>query len=313
MKTRAILAAFVLMLAATAASAEPVLLRYKFSTGDVLIYALEATGAGKLMTSVFKSAGDQKPMETSEVPVNMKVKMSLETDVESVDKNNIATVLTRVTAYKLTQDGQDVINLKAGDEKKETAGNGIASPLKDLYKNPIRMELDQRGVIKKISGLEKLSETLPQMDVANLFEQTQHQLPEKAVDVGDEWTQEMNLEMNAEKPGKQTKFRTRYKFIGYEEVKDLRCAKIRVDGDGDISDILKTLMGEVETSNVKFNNMEIGYNGDLYFAADEGVLVAFDFTISQNVAAVMDVKLGNEMKHIDLNVDLTIDGFYELE
>jgi hypothetical protein len=227
--------------------------------------------------------------------------------------DNIATMLTRVTSYRLTQDGTDIINLKPGDEKKSTGDNDIASPLKDLYKNPIRMEMDARGFIKKISGLEKLSETLPQMDIANLFEQTQHQLPEKAVDVGDKWTQEMNLNLNGDSSGKNSKFNTNYEFIGYEDVKELRCAKIRVKGSGDISDILKSLMLDSQASNLKVKNMDIGYDGELYFATDEGILVAFDFTISQNISAMMDVKIDKETEHINMKVDMAIDGYYELE
>jgi hypothetical protein len=312
MKSRIILLALVLILAATSANADPVLLRYRFSTGDVLIYSLEATGKGKLVTAIEDSRKDSKSPVSSTIPVNMTVKLSLETDVESMSGDNVATMLTRVTSYKLTQDGADVINLKPGDENKDS-DNDIASPLKDLYKNPIRMEMDARGIIKKISGLEKLSETLPQMDIANLFEQTQHQLPEKPVDVGDKWTQEMNLDLSADKPGKTGKFKTNYEFIGYEDVKDLHCAKIRVKGAGDISDMLKSLLLDSQASNLKVQNMNIGYEGDLYFAPDEGVLVAFDFTISQNIAALMDIQMDKEKKHVDMKMDLTIDGYYELE
>jgi len=311
MKIKALI--FVIVILTTArASAEPVLLRYQFSPGDILVYALEADGAGQLTTSLFKSANDSKPADVNNMPISLKVKMALQTDVESVNKEKIASLLTRVTAFRLVQDGEDVINLKP-DSDGGIGGKDVPGTLKTLYKNPIRMEVDSRGMVKSISGLEKLSESLPQMDVASLFEQTQHQLPEDAVDVGDEWTQNLRLNLSDGKSSGKKDFKTKYKFVGYENVKDLRCAKIRVQGQGDISDVLKSIMGGIPAKNLKVENMSIGYDGDMYFAADEGVLVALDFTILQKVAASMDVKMGNDNQLVKIKLDLTLNGFYEIE
>jgi len=87
--------------------------------------------------------------------------------------------------------------------------------------------MDERGSVKKVSGLEKLS-LLPgkpeQKSLALTLGQLSFQgFPKKALKIGDEWTRDYNVAINED-----AKFavKTTSKLIGYEKCDSYDCAKI---------------------------------------------------------------------------------------
>ncbi len=86
---------------------------------------------------------------------------------------------------------------------------------------------DDRGVIKKVAGLEKLA-LLPgkpqQKSLASIFGQMSfHGFPDKDVKVGDEWEQDYSVAIN-EKDKIEAK--TRSRLVGYERYDGYDCALI---------------------------------------------------------------------------------------
>ncbi len=311
---RIIVAAFVFaLLFSIEVLAKPVLLRYQYYAGDVYIYSMEAHGSGKLVTTIKynKDQNGRKPV-VNELPINMDMKMSIDTEVESVEKDGTSKQLTRINEYKLVTDGKVIIDFNKDTNVNET-GDDIIKSFKNLIKNPIRTDVDTRGVIKKMAGIEQLTNVESSMDLTGLLEQLQVPLPEKPVEVGDEWTQKIDMNF-AKIAGKDNVFDFSFKLAGYEDVKELRCAKIHLVGKGDLKSVLKKMMPDIQNTNITFNKTDFIIEGDMYFATAEGLLVAFDFSMTQKMDGDIEIKGENDdTQIINLLLDMKMDGFTELE
>jgi hypothetical protein len=302
---------FILLAFASAAIAKPVLLRYTFSPGDDLYYGMDATGTGRMESSVIDPDGAAQS-GGEKIPLDIKLRVSLENSVDSIDKDGVATIRVILHEYRMSQGGADIINFNA-DSDSESSGEENKNNLKELYKSPIVLKMDPLGKIESVSGVENFSGDISQSDMKTLLEESQHQFPEKPVDVGDSWTHEMNLDLGADAAAKEGAVTKKYKFVGYETVKDMRCAKIAFQAEGDLSTIFNALPLDVPAENLDVREMKISYSGNLYFAPDEGLLVAFEFTMNQYVNAVMSVDLNSKPTKVGMKLDMALKGTYELE
>lgn len=91
--------------------------------------------------------------------------------------------------------------------------------------------MDERGSVKKVTGLEKLA-LLPgkpqQKSLATIFGQMSFQgFPKNAVKVGDEWTRDYNAAVGEDKLAAKVKS----KLVGYEKCDGYDCAKIETKYD----------------------------------------------------------------------------------
>lgn len=302
---------FILLVFASAAAAKPVELRYVFSPGDDMYYGMEATGTGQMESAILGPDG-VKTSDGEKIPLDIQLRVSMENYVDSVDADGVATVQVRLHEYRISQGGIDIINFNA-----DTAPSGEEnkSNYSELYKKPITLKIDPRGIIEGVSGFEFPEKTgdISQSDMKTLLEQSRHQFPDEPVDVGDTWTHEMNLDIGDEAASKESAVTKKYKFIGYETVKDIRCAKISFQAEGDLSGIFNSLPLDIPAEDLDVKEMKISYSGNLYFAPEEGLLVAFEFTLDQHVDAVMSVDLNDKPAKVGMILDMTLEGVYEIE
>lgn len=112
-------------------------------------------------------------------------------------------------------------SLQAGTVRIPDFGDSVITLPDVLYTT------DDRGVIKKVAGLEKLA-LLPgkpqQKSLASIFGQMSfHGFPDKDIKIGDEWEQDYSVAIN-EKDKIDAK--TRSKLLGYERYDGYDCALI---------------------------------------------------------------------------------------
>ncbi|HOX29320.1 MAG TPA: hypothetical protein PLQ76_09230, partial [bacterium] len=274
-----------------------------------LYYVMEADGTGALTSGIIAKEGE--PERKQDINMTMKLRMGFETKVGDVDQGGAATLTTRLSEYRLSQDGKDIIDFKSDDERNVT--NETNSALIELYKNPITMKVTPLGGVINVSGIDRLSKTVPQMDIAGLIKQTQQKFPEKAVDVGDTWDENIDFSWDNNSGKKKNTVAAKYEFMGYETVKDLRCARIHVKGEGDLSDVFNSIPSEIPGSVMDTKSLFVRYEGDIYFAPAEGVLTAFDFTMNQDVAAVITIKQGADSLKLNMSLNMALSGVYELK
>ncbi len=301
-----LLAAFI----CTAAVAEPVLLRYRFTEGDEMYYGMQADTSGSLTTTI----GSPGKSETKqEVPLDMTTAMTWRFDVKEVDKDGVATIVSTIEKYNLSKDGNAVVDYDAS--KKNDVDSAALPGMADMLV-PLTMKMDPRGIISDVKGLEKTVGMSPDFDIKNLLSRMQMPLPEQPVDVGDKWTQKTNLGAGELEGAGAAQLVTHFEFIGYEEIKGIRCAKLHVKFQGDLSSIAGKMLGSATPGSVPdIDYMNIIFTGDIYFAPEAGVTVAVEFIMDQDISATMNIPLKGKSKSKPMHMlmNMSLKGFYSLQ
>lgn len=284
---------------------EGVLLRYKYTEGDQLLYVMNATGEGSMKMSVISGDIDESKIP-KEIPLEMAMKMTMKSVVNAVNEQGDATIETKIRSYGLKQNGMDLLSYD------DSVESNSESPVSAMFDEPFTMVVSTRGEVKEFKGLESLKQLNPQMDVSQMLSQFQQPFPENPVNVGEKWKQ--NGPTNVSGEGAQDMgLETEYEFLGFEDVKGLNCAKINMEITGDFSKTMKDMFaGMLGALGGKLDELEIITKGTMYFEPVAGVLVAAKFNIDQKM--VMSIKPpesdGAEMSMI---MDMNMEGVYELE
>lgn len=302
MKKIILTAVLATVLMAAQASAEPVLLRYKHTVGDQLLYVMNATGDGEVKVS--PNVENPKKKDITETPINMSMKMSMESIVTDTRENGDATLETRIKRYSLTQNGTEILGFDEGNKKKEKS-----NPLADMMKSKFSMVITPRGEIKEVKGLDAFSKLNQQMDFSQILSQMQQTFPEKPVNVGDKWKQTAPLNKNNPMSGMETE----YEFVGFEQAKGLNCVKLKMKVNGDFSRLMKDIVEDsLKKMGGKLEGLEVKTSGELFFEPQAGVLVAAEFSIAQKMVMTMkSPKAG--APDLKMVMKMNLEGVYELE
>ena len=309
---RTILAATALLLIVSAvASADPVKLRYKYSEGDTYVYSMSATGKGDMGMTFSGMGGDPDAEAYKEMPLQMELAMALETNVKDIRDDGLAVIESLISRYSVSQAGETVVDYNPAAGKKE----GCPTELEELFMQPIEMKVDPQGGVSDISGLEKLRQIAPQFDMGRLVSQMQQPWPEKALDVGDKWTQELPFLSNPD-AGKTDAPLNHLECVDYEEGKGLNCAKITTRFSGDLSGMMEGMLSgmPMQGAEMKVQMMFMTMDGEIYFAPEEGILVGMEFTMSQqmHMSAQVPPQQGGPGS-VEMKMNMEMDGVYELE
>lgn len=288
-----------------AAGAEGVVLRYKYTEGDQLLYVMNATGEGTIKMSVVSGDIDESKIP-KEIPMEMAMKMTMESIVNSVSEKGDATIDTKIRSYGLKQNGQDILSYD------DSAESDDENPIAAMFDEPFTMVVSPRGEIKEFRGLESLKKLNPQMDLSQMISQFQQPFPENAIKVGDKWKQSVPISAGIEgSPGMSVE--TEYEFLGFEDVKGLNCAKIKMAITGDFSKAMKDMFsGMLGALGGQLEHLDIVTTGVMYFEPDAGVMVAAKFKIGQKM--IMSIKPpDSEGAEMSMSMDMDLEGVYELE
>lgn len=158
--------------------------------------------------------------------------------------------------------------------------------------------MDERGGVKKISGLEKMA-ALPgkpqQKTLAALLAQLRFQgFPREAVKMGDEWSREYPLESPE---GDKLTVRTTSKLLDYEKCDGYDCAKIRTKYDYPI----KLVVDDKDHGKLRLEGKE---SGEIvtHFAFKEGKMVRSEGDITADAkVAKSDGTLGDAFVKLQIN------------
>lgn len=303
---KTVLMLFAAVLFCAAAAAEPVQLRYRFTEGDVMYYGLEAETSGTLKTEM---AAGEMSRANQEIPLDMTTGMTWRFDVKDVGEKGVATVVSTIEKYKLAKGGMIISSYEPGKGEEGAAPPGMKAMLE-----PLTMKMDSRGIVHDVEGLQQAAALSADFDMKSLLSRLQMPLPEEPVDVGQKWTQETNLGADEIEGAGAAKLVSHYEFLGYETVKEIRCAKLHVDFQGDMSELAGEMMGGMSAPSApEIDFMNISFSGDIYFAPDAGVTVAVEFVMDQDISAVMDVPAQGKVKKMRIMMDMRLDGHYALQ
>lgn len=288
------------------AGAEPILLRYKYSMDDQLLYVMNATGEGTVKMTVISGDVDRSKVP-GEIPVEMAMQMAMESLVTSVNEEGDATLETKIHRYALKQNGQDVVSYDDSVKNDEAA-----NPMMDMFDENFSMVISTRGEVKEFIGMEALKKLNPQMDLSQMMTQFQQPFPENPVSVGEKWKQSGPMNFGAD-GAPDMSVETEYEFLGFEEIKGYNCAKIDMKISGDFSEMMKDMFtGMMESLGGRMEHLELETTGTMYFEPDAGVLVAAKFNVVQKM--IMTIK-PPDAKDVAMQMvmDMDMEGVYELE
>jgi len=309
MKNLAITAVIAAVLLASAAGAEPVELRYKYSPGDKYIYSMTADGRGNVTTSVAGAAVAGEDA-VQDIPVNMGVRMMLTTKVAGVSDDGLATLETQIGQYRISQSDEIVVDYDVEKGRKE----GCTADVIEMLAQPLKMKVDPQGGVSEVTGLQKLNDLSPQFDLSQLISQMQQPWPEKAVKTGDTWTQELPFLSTAKDGENKTAMPlNHFEMLGYEEVKGLNCAKIKSRFSGDITELMKGLLSGLPAPSAQIDLMFMKMDSVLFFAPKEGILVGMKFKIDQDMRMSMIVPAQGSDNHVSMKMNMVMEGVYQLE
>lgn len=267
------------VVAAAAASAAPVDLRYKYTKGDRLEYKAQTNIAGKVVS---KFPRTDAPVET---PLDMSMTMTLSQFIKDVDEKKQATIETTFERMVMKQ-GEKVLIDATKDTVKES------DPMAMMFKKPFVVVMDDRGRVESMQGMEDLTKMMPSMDMSMMMNQSQQPFPDHLVNVGDSWDFPLP-EMLGGAPGGAGDQKITYTFTGIEKVKERECAKIGMVFSADMKEIMAKMLEAAPSTGATVNKMDISYSGDMYFDIEAGVIIAVDFVMDLDSTMTMKDPTGN--------------------
>ncbi len=282
--------------AASASADDSVLLRYKYTKGDVFVYHLTADVSG----TVESLAGETEPGKGVTMPVKVGTEMAMTMNVADVGKDGVATVISTFDSVRMTQSGNVIMDIKKGDPVDD------ANPLAAILGAKITTVSDSKGKVLRMEGLESLSGVNSSFDISSIINQSSQPFPDNPVKPGDSWKAAMPSLMGMEAKGEEVT----YTYAGSETVKGLKCAKITSVYSGDVSALVKGFLGEAGNG-VTVDSMAVSLTGDMYINIDTGVVVAAQTRtgIKSKIRALNP----ETSQTTTIITDMVVDGVFEIK
>lgn len=310
MLNKLLLAAMCLLLAAHSARAQDKgLLRFRFNTGDVYHYSMELTGTGE-MSMAPPELMDQES-QTFDLPIDVSLYSEIEVNVTDVEKDGAAGLEMFLNRIRMNA-GPDMV-VDSDDEDEE-----LPPFIEALFNEPIAMKIASDGGVldAEFPDMEDDANELMGMffptdlHPADMLKKGLFKLPAQAVAPGGKWTQEASIPVPMTK-GKSISFTYNFEMKGYESVKGLDCAAIEVSVKEDFSKQLNEIDlpgfgGEDEQVTMHFSRMSLDFTGTLYFAWKEGIFVAAEGAIEQDVSGAMTSSLEDESMTMSMNLIMDV-------
>ncbi len=206
------------------------------ATAAALLCLASVLGADDALTPRWKfNKGDKRNFKISQVQEMagmMKIASTQMVTEEVVDAaEGRGSIARTVTAIKADVQSQMMGNVQFDSEKKEDEAkkaNPLVMGLTGVLNQTVTVELNARGEVGKLVGLEKIVAKLGPMGMMQkgVIEQGIKQgyvaFPEKAIKVGDTWDQSSSFSS----PQGQVTLTFRYTFEGTEKRLDFDCVKL---------------------------------------------------------------------------------------
>jgi len=304
----AALVVLVVLLAATVANAQGVLLRYKFVPEQELAYDLWMVGTGGM-----NIAGLPLPPQQGEMPGQLQMQLegnaSFTMPVTAVDEQGNGTLGLAMgpLAMQMQAMGKSFhITMDLTKGTIEVDGEGIeipAGPMQQVlpsFEN-LSWTISPRGKLVAISGLEELvtgAGAMPQMpmfanlaDFQKLLKQTPAWLPESPMAVGDSWGMQMALPLPGMSGEPLPEFAIKYTLERLGEIDGHRIARIGFEGALEGANLLVPMpAGPAQQQREAAEAMSMALtetvDGQMYFDLDAGQF----HSMRGNVA--IDVSMG---------------------
>jgi hypothetical protein len=257
MKTRGMLAValLVVLLAAVAAHADGVVLRYKYTQGAVDKYVMKGAFNGQI-------SGAQEAATPLSVVVegSLTVKTSAVTTAgvasqeTTIDRMNVSSSMTGVETQMTIEGGKTTL-LVNGQPMEMPQG----MPGMDFLGKPIKAKIDTRGRVVSMDtgGLNEMfggfdPSTLSQMSVA---------FPQGAVTPGQSWSNATKVPIKIMGQRMELGLNFTYTFVGMEKYKGVDVARIDIKGTSQMSGT---------AANAPLQNMKQTFGGYEYFDTAAG-------------------------------------------
>lgn len=314
-----ILAVTALAAGRAAAAGDPVALRLNFNKGDVYNYAFNVDITGE--AGIRPPEDTPVPADLLAFPLDMSTYTELEIEVTDSDAAKGAALEMFVTRVRGTFSFQDNTQTYDSDTD-ENVMNG------DLMDKPTTLRVLPNAAVSDlnlpgITDMEVFMPLPPEFDIGKMLSQMMFTLPDKPVAPGDEWEQKRTMEIPGD-PAIKITIPYKFKFIGFEKVKEIDCAVLAVSVNEDFSsqvdtwniplpafdaidcevedcdeDMLSAIAdeeasGDTETLPITFEKLALTVDGKIYLAHKQGVLVGAEAAVDTDVLMSVEVPEGEE-------------------
>jgi hypothetical protein len=306
--------AVLLLFSATfaAAAGGPATLRLNFSKGDVYHYTLEMNG---IVEMAVKAPEIQAAESASMPPMDLALYAEIEMDVKNVDQDQKASLEVFLNRVRVNT-GQGKVSDSDKDED-------LPKFLTALMDDPLKIKLAPNGKIldmkyPKIENMDQGFADLvpPGFNPVDIARQSMFVLPEKPVNVGDKWTQTVEFDFPFS-PGKKLKMTYNFEMMGYEKVKEIDCAVVRITVKDDLSkqvgEFKMPFTGEGETATMRMNRLMLDFQGKFFFAPLQGIFMGLEGTMDQELSGnISGPGPAGKDETVGLNINFSADVTLQL-
>ena len=271
-------------------------LRFKFTKGDIYNYAATANIDGSMSMSNPSGGNDIA------VPLTASTFIELELSVDSVDKEDAASMSININSMRMKIGKNEIINTENGGE--------LPGEVQSLIDSKIKLKMTPRGQVVGITGFKSLGNNPMEqfLDFREMLDNTMVALPEKPIKPGDKWRETTETEIPAGSGKQKLKLDIDLEFTGYEIYKDMNCAVISLSYTGDISKILEGMTMPMGGKLI-INLAQQKLTGKIYFSHEYGVLAGLKTNLEQRIDGnLADSGSGKpSFFKMDMDVDLSME------
>lgn len=291
MTKRALLVAVLMLLALSAVAAQQdadrILLRYRWVTGDEIVWNVESESSGEMvMRDLTKDPAAEQRMD-----LWMSTSMQIRLVVETVDEDGTATISLHTGKIEVdrTVSGQQqyiVVDPEAGTVTVNGEATAAPTGLISSLKGPFRMKMSARGEVLDMempAELEAMA-ALSGVNIAQwmrLNRQWQVAFPEEPIGVGHVWGGILEGPMGENAQANMTVVAT-YMLSGFDVVDGRECAVVEMMGAMDIpepaadaaTEAVEGAEGATPAIRTILGPGHFSVRGTVYFDAEAGAVVA---------------------------------------
>jgi hypothetical protein len=308
------------------AQGEQVTLRLKFSPNQVTRYRVYADVNGAMTM-----AGMPLPQaqgQSGSIPLQAVVNAEATTKVLGIDAAGAARLSVKLDSANMSMNvmGQQMKMTLAGGKLSMTTpqGQSQAVPLAQMFQGqnvpllqqPITVKLDPRGKLLdlQIPGLPASQMLPPGMDMSTLLKQSQMQLPEGPITVGQSWTDHQAIPYGSA----QSVSDTSYTLAGLDTKDGKTLARINVQSttnlqNASLADLMKASGQQLPANAPPMEgslSLQQQLAGVMLYNVTDGHLSRFDFQANQSMVNRMTMTVpGQEQPmNMDMNMTFTVKG-----
>lgn len=293
-------------------------LEYRFTKGEELRYTMTLKGDGT--TRIDGLPGQVK--EIPEKPLKMQMDFAYKMVVKDVDAQGSADIETYLDSFKSVTDSGGLKMQMEVDEKgaRMMQGDTVVKDapglenMTELFKTPTTIKMDKRGNVISVSEPGGAGIGLPQTDFYSFIKQAQFTLPEGPVAVGHSWKDKRDLMLGdgIDKKVKDSidlKLDVTYTLKGLVTREGRQCAEISMRGAMKAKDMemdMQQVKGSPVAIKIVFDKLVQDIDGKIYFDFNDGLMVATQFDIDQDMVMTMNMAKGDQEFKLKSNVKMKL-------